>query len=88
MPGGAEAAPVGRAEDLRRIEAGLREAAAAIVDITPGNVAADYKAPGDPVTEADLRIDAILRRTLPRDGDGWLSEETVDDPVRLGRHRC
>ena len=87
MPAGAEAAAAGRAEDLRRIEAGLREAAAAIVDITPGNVEADYKAPGDPVTEADRRIDAILRRLLPREGEGWLSEETVDDPSRLDRER-
>ena len=87
MPGGAEAAAAGRADDLRRIEAGLRQAAAAIVDITPGAVEADYKAPGDPVTEADRRIDAILRRLLPREGEGWLSEETVDDPVRLDRQR-
>ena len=76
-----------RHEDLRRIEAGLRQAAAAIADITPGAVEADYKAPGDPVTEADRRIDAILRRALPRPGEGWLSEETVDDPARLDRHR-
>ena len=87
MPGGAEAAAAGRADDLRRIEAGLRQAAAAIVDITPGAVEADYKAPGDPVTEADRRIDAILRRLLPREGEGWLSEETVDDPSRLDRER-
>jgi myo-inositol-1(or 4)-monophosphatase len=87
VPAGADPATGGRADDLRRIEAGLREAAAAIADITPGAVEADYKAPGDPVTEADRRIDAILRRRLPRDGEGWLSEETVDDPSRLGCHR-
>jgi myo-inositol-1(or 4)-monophosphatase len=77
----------GRLEDLRRIEAGLRQAAAAIVDITPGAVEADYKAPGDPVTEADHRIDDVLRRLLPREGEGWLSEETVDEPSRLDCRR-
>ncbi len=87
MPAGAEGAAVDRREDLRRIEAGLHEAAAAIVDITPGAVHADYKAPGDPVTEADRRIDEILRRLLPRENEGWLSEETVDEPSRLDRER-
>jgi myo-inositol-1(or 4)-monophosphatase len=37
----------------------------------------------DPVTEADRRLDAALRKTLLRDGEGWLSEESVDDPSRL-----
>jgi myo-inositol-1(or 4)-monophosphatase len=76
-----------RADDLRRIETALREAAAAITDITPGAVDVELKAGGDPVTEADQRIDRILRRRLPRDGEGWLSEETADDPARLDCRR-
>ena len=36
---------------------------------------------GDPVTEADRRVDEVLRRMLPESGEGWLSEETVDDLV-------
>jgi myo-inositol-1(or 4)-monophosphatase len=42
-----------------------------------------------PVTEADLEIDAMLRRDLlaARPGYGWLSEETEDDPERLDRAR-
>lgn len=42
-----------------------------------------------PVTEADLHADAYLRETLlaARPGYGWLSEETVDNPVRLSRRR-
>jgi myo-inositol-1(or 4)-monophosphatase len=87
VPAGAEEAAPSREEDLRRIEAGLREAAAAIADITPGAVDVELKAGGDPVTEADHRIDGILRRRLPRDGEGWLSEETVDDPARLDCRR-
>jgi myo-inositol-1(or 4)-monophosphatase len=42
-----------------------------------------------PVTEADLAVDALLKRTLrqARPDYGWLSEETPDDPDRLGRAR-
>ncbi len=42
---------------------------------------------GSPVTEADNRIDDILRNILPQDGDGWLSEETADDKSRLNCSR-
>lgn len=47
------------------------------------------KAPGQPVTQADLEADRVLRETLlgERPGDGWLSEETVDNPDRLRRRR-
>jgi myo-inositol-1(or 4)-monophosphatase len=43
----------------------------------------------DPVTSADLAADRILKEHLltafPE--DGWLSEETVDDPLRLQKSR-
>jgi myo-inositol-1(or 4)-monophosphatase len=39
------------------------------------------------VTEADLEVNAVLARLLPRSGEGWLSEETADDADRLGRDR-
>lgn len=47
------------------------------------------KAPNQPVTEADLEADRVLRETLlgARPGDGWLSEETADHPDRLQRRR-
>ncbi len=35
------------------------------------------------MTEADHAVDAVLRQNLLRDGEGWLSEESVDDPLRL-----
>ncbi len=43
------------------------------------------KSPGNPVSEIDLAVDRVLRSELSalRPGAGWLSEETVDDPVRL-----
>jgi myo-inositol-1(or 4)-monophosphatase len=45
------------------------------------------KAGGSPVTEADMAVDALLRTSLlaKRPHYGWLSEETVDDPVRCER---
>lgn len=44
---------------------------------------------GSPVTDADLAVDALLTERLrgARPDYGWLSEETADDPVRLGRPR-
>lgn len=41
----------------------------------------------NPVTEADLAADAVLREGLLTllPGSGWLSEETVDEPSRLSR---
>lgn len=41
----------------------------------------------DPVTEADKAADALLRQNLLRDGEGWLSQESVDNPSRLDRRR-
>jgi myo-inositol-1(or 4)-monophosphatase len=45
------------------------------------------KGGGSPVTEADMAVDAFLKTrlsgALPE--AGWLSEETADDPARLGR---
>ncbi len=43
------------------------------------------KPDGSQVSEADLAVDAFLRRTLRRDRPhyGWLSEETPDDAARL-----
>jgi myo-inositol-1(or 4)-monophosphatase len=42
---------------------------------------------GDPLTEADLAVNRVLEQILPRPGEGWLSEETRDDPERLRRSR-
>jgi myo-inositol-1(or 4)-monophosphatase len=47
------------------------------------------KGPGQVVTEADIAIDRFLKERLlgARPGDGWLSEETEDDPARLAKRR-
>ena len=76
-----------RAEDLERIASALREADRVLERFTPGEIAHRAKAGGDPVTEADTAVNEVLLRHLPRPGEGWLSEETVDDPERLERRR-
>lgn len=78
-----------RTEDLARIEAALNAAAEAVRPFTPGAVAFETKDErGDPLTEADLAVDGVLRGILPSAGEGWLSEETADDAQRLSSDRC
>jgi len=76
-----------REEDLARIRAALRRAGDVLVEMSRRRVRVFHKDNGSPVTEADLAADDLLRAELPRDGEGWLSEETADDPARLGRRR-
>jgi myo-inositol-1(or 4)-monophosphatase len=73
--------------ELERIQAALAEALTVLARFTPGEVASRRKSGDDPVTEADTQVDAVLRRLLPQDGEGWLSEETTDDLSRLERRR-
>lgn len=70
-------------EDLARIHHALDVAAQALEPFTPGEVAAQMKHGDDPLTAADVAVDEALRAALPRAGEGWLSEETADDPSRL-----
>ena len=74
-------------EILERIHAALEAARAVLNRFTPGAIEAEYKVGHDPVTEADRAVDDILRKTLLRPGEGWLSEETVDDFTRLDKQR-
>lgn len=48
-----------------------------------------YKAADQPLTDADLEADRLLREALlgGRPEYGWLSEETADSPERLERRR-
>jgi len=70
---------------LERIHAALEASRVVFSRFTPGEIDAEYKAGHDPVTEADRALDAVLRKELLREGEGWLSEESVDDPIRLQR---
>lgn len=76
-----------RAGDLERIDQGLSAAAEVLSAYTPGFIDATRKSGGDPVTEADEKVDTVLGELLPEAGDGWLSEETVDSPSRLNAER-
>ena len=75
------------ADILERIAAALEASRTVFAGFTPGAIQTEYKIGRDPVTEADRALDAILRKQLLRDGEGWLSEESVDDPIRLQRSR-
>jgi myo-inositol-1(or 4)-monophosphatase len=66
-----------------RIGAALSAAADVLRLFDRETIAEHKKAGGDPVTEADLALDAELRGCLQADGEGWLSEETADDSSRL-----
>jgi myo-inositol-1(or 4)-monophosphatase len=70
---------------LERIEAALADAREIFSRFTPGKIETEYKVGQDPVTEADRALDAALRKNLLREGEGWLSEESADDPSRLNR---
>jgi myo-inositol-1(or 4)-monophosphatase len=70
---------------LARIEAALEAARAVFARFTLGAIETEYKIGHDPVTEADRAVDAVLRQNLLRDGEGWLSEESVDDVARLSK---
>ena len=76
-----------RSEDLARIGRALEEGTKVLNMFTPGQIQSVLKRGGDPVTEADHAIDALLRDILPLEGEGWLSEETVDDDHRLDCER-
>ena len=75
------------ADILQRIEAALEAARTVFARFTPGAIETEYKIGHDPVTEADRALDTVLRQNLLRDGEGWLSEETADNPARLDKQR-
>src|ERR1700720_4145684 len=75
------------AEILERIHAAIEATRPVFARFTPGAIETEYKIGHDPVTEADRALDAVLHKELLREGEGWLSEESVDDPTRPQRSR-
>lgn len=76
--------------DSQRLESIVSEAGRIALDLWPGagkTLHSWDKSPNNPVSDADLAVDAFLKRELGAllPAAGWLSEETVDDPARLGR---
>ena len=74
-------------ETLGRIQAALDEAVKALSLFIPGAVKFDFKSGDDPVTEADRVVNRVLREVLVQDGEGWLSEEGIEDLTRLEKKR-
>jgi myo-inositol-1(or 4)-monophosphatase len=72
---------------LMRIEEALRAAASAIAPFLDEKPKVEFKSGSDPVTEADRATNRVLRGALLQDGEGWLSEESVDDLSRLNKER-
>jgi myo-inositol-1(or 4)-monophosphatase len=72
---------------LQRIQGAVEASRAVFARFTSGAIETEYKSGHDPVTEADRALDAVLRQELLHEGEGWLSEESVDDPIRLQRSR-
>jgi myo-inositol-1(or 4)-monophosphatase len=70
-------------EIIERIHEALNAAASALAPFTAGAIEPEYKSAGDPVTEADRAVNAALHKILLRPGEGWLSEESADDRLRL-----
>jgi myo-inositol-1(or 4)-monophosphatase len=75
--------------DRDRLEAIVREAGAIALAGWPGDGHAPAvwdKSPDNPVSALDLAVDDFLKRELRAllPAAGWLSEETVDAPHRLG----
>jgi myo-inositol-1(or 4)-monophosphatase len=76
--------------DRQRLEDIVRDAGVLAMASWPGAghaVETWEKEPGNPVCAADLAVDAFLKRELGAllPAAGWLSEETADDPARLGK---
>lgn len=76
-----------RADDLDRIADALAAAAEVLERFTPGEVEAELKEGGDPLTAADTAVNEVLAKMLRGRDEGWLSEETTDAASRLERRR-
>jgi len=68
------------------LAAAVREAGALALQTFRVQLKSWTKGCSSPVSEADLAVDALLRKRLLAIREaGWLSEETEDDPARLAR---
>lgn len=75
--------------DAALLAAAIAEAGTLAASLFQRGVRVWDKSPGNPVTEADYAVDALLKARLgaARPDYGWLSEETADAPERLARRR-
>jgi myo-inositol-1(or 4)-monophosphatase len=74
--------------DRDRLAIAVQEAGAIAKKFFRGPLKQWTKGAGDsPVTEADIASNELLYRSLMEPGDGWLSEESENDPTRLAARR-
>jgi len=76
-------------DELKEVQRIAREAGAILLKYYAADAAVEWKAPGDPVTVADREASDLIVRELQRafPGDGILSEEMADDPLRVEQSR-
>lgn len=76
-------------EEFEELVSSVRHAGTIALKYFKSDLKSWEKNPGDPVSEADLAIDAYLKEHLltTHPDYGWLSEETVDNPARLNKSR-
>jgi myo-inositol-1(or 4)-monophosphatase len=81
--------PHGFAADAALLRAAVQEAGALAMTHYHSGLKSWDKSQGDPVSEADIAIDRLLHKRLQetRPAYGWLSEETADSDIRLGKAR-
>jgi myo-inositol-1(or 4)-monophosphatase len=78
----------GREAERQRLAAAMRDAGAVALKFFRGTFKSWTKGKGDsPVSEADIEVNDLLRERLPVPGDGWLSEESENDPTRHDARR-
>jgi myo-inositol-1(or 4)-monophosphatase len=74
--------------DRDRLAAAVQEAGAMAFRLFGGPLKSWTKGEAQsPVTEADIAANELLHKHLLRAGDGWLSEESENDPTRLDAER-
>ena len=74
--------------DRDRLAIAVQEAGAVAKKFFRGPLKQWTKGQGDsPVTEADIAANELLHKHLVEAGDGWLSEESENDPTRLAARR-
>jgi myo-inositol-1(or 4)-monophosphatase len=77
-----------RARDRERLAVAVKEAGNMARSFFGGPLRKWTKGAGDsPVTEADIASNDLLQKALVVPGDGWLSEESENDPSRLDARR-
>ncbi len=70
---------------LVRIEDALKAANATVEQFVHGEFDVNDRGGRDVVTEVDRKVSKVLRDLLQQGGEGWLSEEDVDDRTRLSQ---